>query len=121
LKSEQFSSSKIDLCYSPLQGEKMPRTNTGGLDRELLQAALEGLTLQRERLDEQIAQVRSRLGGASGRGPGRPPAAAKNAGSAQEGGGQRRRRNLSAAARKRIAAAQKKRWAEFRKQREQSE
>jgi hypothetical protein len=77
---------------------------------EILEAALHGLEAQRQKLDEQIAQVRSMMG----RRVGRP---SKNA-HLQNGGtatGQRKRRNLSAEARKRIAAAQKKRWADFRK------
>lgn len=87
-------------------------------NREILEAALHGLELQRNKLDTQIAQVRSLLGG--GR-PGRPP---KNApfGSASVGSlfsrpakKANKRRELSPEARKRIAAAQKKRWAAFRK------
>jgi hypothetical protein len=79
-------------------------------NREILEAALHGLELQREKLEEQIAQVRSMLG----RRVGRPP---KPAHAAAEGrrGSSRPRRQLSEEARKRIAAAQKKRWAAFRK------
>ena len=87
----------------------MPRPKS--VDNSLLQAALEGLELQRQRLDEQIREVRSRLGQ---RGPGRPPAT-KKAAAAAPANGRRKRRTLSAEARKRIAAAQKKRWAAFRK------
>jgi len=91
----------------------MARPRTGVVDQTLLQAALEGLTLQRERLDEQIRQVRSMLGK---RGPGRTSAAAP-AGSedAPAPRKRRKRRKMSAEARKRIAEAQKKRWATFRK------
>jgi hypothetical protein len=79
-------------------------------NREILEAALHGLELQREKLEEQIAQVRSMLGRRVGRPP-KPsgPTAERRAGSA------RPRRQLSDEARKRIAAAQKKRWAAFRK------
>lgn len=79
-------------------------------NREILEAALHGLELQREKLEEQIAQVRSMLG----RRVGRPP---KPSGAAVErrAGSSRPRRQLSDEARKRIAAAQKKRWAAFRK------
>jgi hypothetical protein len=85
----------------------MPRAKSVETE-SLLGAALEGLELQKQRIEEQIRQVRALLGG---RRPGRvtsdsEPAAAKPA----------RKRQLSAAARKRIAAAQKKRWAEYRKQ-----
>jgi hypothetical protein len=78
---------------------------------EILTAALQGLELQRDKLDEQIALVRALLGRKAGRPakvaashvlslPARPPST---------------KRVLSAEARKRIAAAQKKRWAAFRK------
>lgn len=68
----------------------------------LLTAALEGLELQKKRLDEQIQEVRSLLG--KGR-RGRPPGSNHRRGAGR----------LSAAARRRIAAAQKRRWAEYRK------
>jgi hypothetical protein len=77
---------------------------------EILEAALHGLELQREKLEEQIAQVRSMLG----RRVGRPPRTAKSAVEPDAKSG-RGRRKLSDEARKRIAAAQKKRWAAFRK------
>jgi hypothetical protein len=78
----------------------MPRTNSIP-NQALLSAALEGLELQKKRIDEQIQEVRSLLG--KGR-RGRPPSNHK--GSAGR---------LSTAARRRIAAAQKRRWAEYRK------
>lgn len=80
----------------------MPRTNAIR-NHALLTAALEGLELQRKRIDEQIQEVRSLLG--RGR-RGRP--AASNSHSRGAG-------RLSPAARRRIAAAQKRRWAEYRK------
>jgi len=83
----------------------MPRTKS--VDHGLLEAALEGLELQRQRIEEQIRQVRGRLGQ---RGP-RGSAAKASPAPAQK----RPRRKLSEQARKRIAAAQKKRWAAFRK------
>ena len=79
----------------------MPRTNSIR-DHALLAAALEGLELQKKRIDEQIQEVRSLLG--KGR-RGRPPGSTN-----QRGPGR-----LSTAARRRIAAAQKRRWAEYRK------
>lgn len=69
-------------------------------DPLVLEAALEGLQLQRTRIDAQISEIRSRLGK-------RPRAATETVLPAK--------RNLSAEARKRIATAQKKRWAEYRK------
>jgi len=80
----------------------MPRTNSIE-NHALLAAALEGLELQKKRLDEQIQEVRSLLG--KGR-RGRPPGSNSN----NRGAGR-----LSTAARRRIAAAQKRRWAEYRK------
>jgi hypothetical protein len=80
----------------------------------LLTAALEGLELQKERIDQQIQEVRSLLGktpGRRGRPPGSTNSASSNAGSTTK----RPPTRLSAAARKRIAAAQKRRWAEYRK------
>lgn len=86
----------------------MLRTKT--TDRQsLLTAALEGLELQKQRIDEQIREVRSMLG--------KPGAKQTRAAAAADSGPARTRRTLSPLARKRIAAAQKKRWAEYRKQR----
>lgn len=80
-------------------------------NREILEAALQGLEAQKQKLDEQIAQVRSMMGQRVSR----SPKAATVSESVSENGNGRKRRTLSAEARKRIAAAQKKRWANFRK------
>jgi len=86
----------------------MPRTKSIN-DQTLLEAALEGLELQKQRIDGQIREVRARLGG-SRRG------AANVAVEASPRKGRRGgRRTLSAEARKRIAEAQRKRWAAFHK------
>jgi len=90
----------------------MARTSAAP-SREILEAALQGLEAQRQKLDEQIAQVRSLAGARGGRGS-RTAHAASEA-TASRPAGNRRKRTLSAEARKRIAAAQKKRWAAFRK------
>lgn len=83
----------------------MPRVSKT-IDRvALLNAALEGLELQRQRIENQIREVRVRLGQSAGKTARAKSAPAKKA----------KRRKLSAAARKRIAQAQRKRWAEFRK------
>lgn len=76
-------------------------------DPALLEAALEGLELQRQRIEQQISQVRGLLRRSSAgkkRAPGKATAKRSTI-----------KRVLSPAARKRIAAAQKRRWAEFRK------
>jgi len=82
----------------------MPRSAKSLQNASFLAAALEGLDLQRKRIEEQIAQVRAMLGGKKVS-VGASAAPAKPA----------RKRVLSSAARRRIAAAQKKRWAEYRR------
>lgn len=89
----------------------MPRSGNSIRNDSLLAAALEGLELQKQRIDEQIREVRSLLGKGPGR-RGRPAAVAN--GTTTEPAAKRGGR-LSASARKRIAAAQKRRWAEYRK------
>lgn len=81
-------------------------------DPTLLAAALEGLILQKERIEEQIRNLREVLGKRSA---GRPAKAAPATAESSEEK-PRKRRKMSAAARKRIAEAQKKRWSEYRKQ-----
>lgn len=93
-------------------------------DPNLLSAALEGLQVQRDRINSQIAMIQALL---NRRGPGRPPkaiaeaiagvsaAAAPAAASASGATARKKRKPLSAAARKRIAAAQKARWDAYRK------
>lgn len=91
----------------------MQRTQKNRPDKTLLQAALDGLELQRQQIDESISQVRAMLGDGGGNRRGRLTvrhSTRRGGGSAGKG-----RRPLSAAARKRIAAAQKRRWAEYRK------
>lgn len=73
----------------------------------LYAAALKGLELEKQRIEEQIAEVRALLGKRGGR------AKAQAAGTA--GAKPAKKRELSPAARKRIAMAQKRRWAEYRK------
>ena len=82
----------------------MPRSGNTIRNHSLLTAALEGLELQKQRIDEQIQEVRALLGKSPAR-RGRPPGT----------GVKRAPGRLSTAARKRIAAAQKRRWAEYRK------
>ena len=85
--------------------------------REILEAALTGLEAQRDKIDQQISQVRTMLGGKAGAGKVGRPAKASFANSLVSNAfaGEPRKRVLSPEARKRIAAAQKKRWAAFRK------
>jgi hypothetical protein len=81
----------------------MPRPKKSVQNDSLLSAALEGLELQKQRIEEQIREVRTLLG--KGR-RGRPPGSTNR---------KRRAGRLSTEARRRIAAAQKRRWAKFRK------
>ncbi len=83
----------------------MPRVAKSLQHISIYAAALEGLELQKKRIEEQIEQVRALLGGKK----------AKSASPAAAVDKPARKRRLSAAARKRIAQAQKRRWAEYRK------
>ena len=89
----------------------MPNSPT--LSNEVLTAALEGLEVQRKKLEDQIAEVRSLLGTPTKR-VGRPPKAPMGG-----GGGDVptpfKKRGMSPATRKRMAEAMKKRWAAARK------
>jgi hypothetical protein len=85
----------------------MPRSSNNFTDAGFLEAALEGLLLQKQRIEMQITEVRSLLGKRRGR-----PAKAEMAAATKPPSV---RRPLSESARKRIATAQKKRWAEYRK------
>ena len=95
----------------------MARTSSPVNTATFLEAALEGLQLQKQRIEEQIAQVRGMLGHGKGSSP---KAAAKPAAAAAAPAAAapvvKERRKLSAAARKRIAVAQKRRWAAYRKE-----
>lgn len=72
-------------------------------DPGLLQAALFGYQMEKEKIEGKIREIQAQLKGKKA-----PAPAAK---AAKSGG----RREMSDAARARIAAAQKKRWAEFHK------
>ncbi len=78
------------------------------MDNSIYQAALEGLELQKQRIEEQIKHVKGLLAGKSKVSSAPSPAAKSE-------DAPKKRRKLSAVARKRIAEAQKKRWAAFRK------
>lgn len=83
----------------------MPRRKP--LDPPILQAALAGLEARRQRIDDQIATVRSMIGGQA-------------AGKPAPAGIAPKKRTLSAAARKRIAVAQRRRWRALKKAKKQS-
>ena len=70
------------------------------LTNEVAAAAIEGLTAQRKRIDDQIAELRAMIAG--------EPTNDDNVQAEPRGRGRRR---MSAAARARIAAAQRARWA----------
>lgn len=77
------------------------------LNPTILNAALEGLELEKERLEASIAEVRALLGG-------RTVAPVKSTAAAQPQG-QPKKRVFSAATRKKMAEAQRRRWASARK------
>lgn len=84
------------------------------MDNSIYQAALEGLELQKQRIDDQIKQVRAHLAG-TGKAKKAAPAPAT---ATVKAGPAKKRRKLDAAAKKRISEAQKKRWATFREKQE---
>src|SRR6266849_5427415 len=86
----------------------MPQ-GTPVVDKALLTAAVEGRELQKQRIGEQVTQVRAMLGI---RPRGRPRKSAPPAFNPQPAP---RRGTMSAAARRRIALAQKKRRAAYKK------
>jgi hypothetical protein len=82
----------------------MPRESKLSInDESLLAAAIEGLEMQKARIESQIREIKDRLSDKAKPKVARPAAKAT------------KRRNLRAAARKRISAAQKKRWEQYRK------
>jgi hypothetical protein len=83
----------------------MARISKSLEENAFLAAALEGLELQKARIEAQIAEVRSMLGGKKSKTPDAAVAVAPA-----------KRRKLSPAARKRIGIAQKRRWAKFREE-----
>jgi hypothetical protein len=93
----------------------MPKSKTQSLNPTILQAALQGLEIQRNTLDEQIEEVRALLGH---RAPGRSARSTEHDSEQQP---QPKRSRLSAAARKRISTAQKKRWAAVRAEQQAKE
>ena len=77
------------------------------LNPTILNAALQGLELEKQRLEASIAEVRALLGG-------RAAASVKSTPTAQSQG-QPKKRVFSAATRKKMAEAQRRRWASARK------
>jgi hypothetical protein len=81
----------------------------------IMQMALAGYEVEKQRIEDQIREIKSLLGGKRTKAGGVIDRSGSEAGSAEPG----TRRSLSAAARKRIAAAQRKRWDEYRKNKAQ--
>src|SRR5712692_349170 len=96
------------VATNSTDGEHMLR-GTRVVDKSILNAALQGLELQRQRIEEHITQVRAMLGI---RPRGRPRKSALPTFNPQPAS---RRGTMSAAGRRRIALAQKKRWAKYKK------
>ena len=76
---------------------------------EILTAAIEGFEFQKRKIDFQIASLRAMLSGNPAK-PGATPEPPKH-----------KRRKMSAAGRKAIAEGQRKRWADSKRQSEQSQ
>jgi len=106
----------------------MPNTPSNIDQAAIWAAAIEGLELQKKRIEEQIAAVKSLLGGtaaapaAAPRRRGRPPGTKSAAKTAEAAAPKKRgrkpgrkKRVLSPEAIARISEAQKKRWAEHNK------
>ena len=74
-------------------------------NKRLLELALQGLEVERQRLTEEIVEVRERLNGAGTRQAPPQPQKARPA----------RKGRITAAGRKRLSEFMKKRWAESRK------
>lgn len=74
-------------------------------NKRLLELALKGLEVERQRIDEEIADVRQRLNGALPRKAAPQPQKARPA----------RKGGLTPAGRKRLSELMKKRWVERRK------
>jgi cell division septum initiation protein DivIVA len=79
-------------------------------DLATLQMALVGYQIERQKIDDKIREIESRL---KGRLKSTSSLSSRSSEAARKA--PKTRRTLSAAARRRIAAAQKKRWAEHRK------
>ena len=90
----------------------MPRGRAAATDQTTLRMALVGYEIEREKIDQKIREIRSRLGRSAAGDAAQGAKPGKRAG--------RARRVLSAAARRRISAAQKRRWAEHRKKNAQA-
>lgn len=86
---------------------------TQPLSNDVLSAALAGLEAQKQKIEDQISQVRSMLGIASdgARRRGRPPKSAASAPVTASAPTARKRRAFSAETRARMAESQRKRWA----------
>jgi len=67
-------------------------------DRSILEMAIAGYEVERQKIEEKIAEIKAHLGGTSH----------------VVSDGAKPKRKISAAARKRIASAQRKRWRDFR-------
>lgn len=102
----------------------MPNTPSNIDQAAIWAAAVEGLEIQKKRIEEQIAAVKSLLGGAATKPSSRGRAAVSKSksqavsASATPKKRARKKRVLSPDARARIAEAQKKRWAEYKKKKQ---
>jgi hypothetical protein len=82
-------------------------------DPSILEMALVGYEMEKQKIDEKIRDIRSQLGAR------RTSSSQGNSVGTASDSATPKKRTLSAAARRRIAAAQKKRWAEHRRKQAQ--
>ena len=97
---------------TPSMGESQKKNRKYNMENKLKQqtiidAAILGFEIQKQRIDEQIMSLRAQRSGPS---PAKPSPAGQ---SGQQNGGPKRR--ITPEGRARIAAAQKARWAKFKK------
>ena len=90
-RTNLMCATQLWVIYSPAMTRK---------DRDILEAAIVGLQVQRKKIDGQIAELHALLEPEGDRAENAPP-----------------KRMLSLAARKRMAAAQRRRWKAYRQQR----
>ena len=82
-------------------------------DPSILEMALVGYEMEKQKIDEKIRDIRSQLGAR------RTSSSQGNSVGISSDSTAPKKRTLSASARRRIAAAQKKRWAEHRRKQAQ--
>jgi hypothetical protein len=79
------------------------------MDKRILELALKGLEAERDRIDEEIADLRAQLNGGGGRPSARRTSSQASSNTTRQKGG------ITAAGRQKLAEAMRRRWAAKRK------